>query len=178
MSYDFLLPGESVIKEGNANMQQFGGMNKGGKMILTDKRIIFKAHAFNFGSKLDAINLSDITMTGNTINLLTPSPNMIQVKTNYGTQYQFVVTRKDKEDWLKQISLAADKIINSSENIGENNNLQTNTVYQEVTRKDDLKSQIKKWFSDYKNFKNLSNKSKAEHIVFPLIIIIIIISLL
>lgn len=220
MDFDFLLPSEEILKEGGANLQQFGGINKGGKMILTNERIIFKAHAFNLGSKLDIINLSDIVMTGNTINIFTPSPNMIQVKTTDGTQYQFVVTKKDKEEWLNQISQAADKIHSQNRNSDKNegskkteelnksvesggfeesnkamessgfeeskkngeiqpsDSFQKNTVYQEVSRREDLKQQIIKWFSDYKNFKNLSLKQKLIRIAIPVIVLVIIISIL
>ena len=173
MSYDFIQAGEQILKEGSANMQQSLGNNKGGKLILTDRRIIFKAHALNIGSKLDTIELTDIAMTGNTINLLTPSPNMIQVQTKDGKKYQFVVTGKEKDAWLKEITAAADKLISSGAQAGDA--AQPATVYQEITRTEDAKKGVAKWFSDYKKFGSLSIKDKLSHILVPVVVVIAVI---
>ena len=45
VNYDFLYPGEKIVMEGPANKQQILGVNKGGHLILTDRRIVFLAHA-------------------------------------------------------------------------------------------------------------------------------------
>ena len=44
--------GERLLMQGAANKWQTVG-SKGGNLFLTDQRIVFKAHAFNFGSKFD-----------------------------------------------------------------------------------------------------------------------------
>ncbi len=106
-NYSFLNPGESILMEGNANMQQVLGINKGGKLILTNQRLVFLAHAFNVGSKFDEIPLSSIAMSGNSFNLFVPTPNMIKVVTTDGSQYQFVVTKKQRDVWVQQICGAA-----------------------------------------------------------------------
>ena len=102
--YDFLEPSESVIMEGKANMQQGLGVNKGGSLILTDRRLVFKAHAFNFGSKLDEIPFSQIASSGKTLSIFVPTPNMIKVGTKDGNEYKFVVVRKQKDEWINKIS--------------------------------------------------------------------------
>lgn len=102
--YSFLQYGEEVIMEGAANMQQFLGVNKGGKLILTNRRLIFTAHSFNAGSKFDEIDFSQIALTGNTLNIFVPTPNMIKVVTKAGKTYQFVVRGKEKEIWKAEIA--------------------------------------------------------------------------
>lgn len=105
----FLRPGERLLMEGPANMQQVAvlGFNKGGKLYLTDQRLVFLAHALNFGSKFDEIPLSDIAVTGGTFNLLVPTPNMIKVITKDKREYKFVVSGRQKEGWKQAIFQAA-----------------------------------------------------------------------
>ena len=43
----YLLPNETVLLENNANSIVNQGVAKGGKLVLTDKRIFFVAHKFN-----------------------------------------------------------------------------------------------------------------------------------
>ena len=82
---DFLLPDEQIIMQGNANKRQLGGLaSKGGTLILTNQRLIFKAHSFNIGPSFDEIFLSDIDKGENTLNILMPTPNMIRVITKDG----------------------------------------------------------------------------------------------
>lgn len=104
MKIDFLQPDEFVIMQGNANMKQVLGITKGGHLVLTNQRLVFVAHAFNVGSKFDEIPFNKITSTNNTLNILIPSPNMIEVTTIDGNHYQFVVTGKQKEEWKLKIS--------------------------------------------------------------------------
>ena len=105
MNYDFLMPGEKIIMEGAANKRQLGGLlTKGGHLVLTDRRLVFIAHALNFGSKFDEIPFSKITFTGNTLNLLLPTPNMIRVNTVDGKNQGFSVTGKQKTQWKEKIA--------------------------------------------------------------------------
>ena len=83
---DWLSQGESIIYEGKANMQyNVKGINlphnKGGCLILTNKNLVFQAHAFNLGSKLDKIPLENIANVDKGFNPLVPTPNMIKVET-------------------------------------------------------------------------------------------------
>ncbi len=100
---------ERIVLQGSANMQYQKGLaavlgyNKGGKLTLTDKRLLFKAHALNFGQKEYSIPLNTIKATDKTFHILTPSPNMIQVELISGEVYKFVVARKDKEKWKSTI---------------------------------------------------------------------------
>ena len=103
-SYDFLEPDESIVMEGNANMHQLLGITKGGTLILTDRRLVFLAHALNFGRKFDEIPFSMIAVSGNELNILVPTSNMIKVVTRDGKKYEFIVVRKQKEEWKQKIS--------------------------------------------------------------------------
>ena len=104
VNYDFLNPGEQIQMEGPANKQQFLGINKGGRLILTNQRLVFLAHALNLGSKFDEIPFSQIAVSGKTLNIFCPSPNMIKVITLDGKSHQFVVSGKQKAEWLQKIS--------------------------------------------------------------------------
>lgn len=61
---------EKLLMSGSANKWETFG-SKGGKLFLTDQRIVFQAHGFNFGSKFDEYQLSDIQTQGNTVNIKT-----------------------------------------------------------------------------------------------------------
>lgn len=116
INYDFLLPGEQIQMEGSANKQQFLGVNKGGRLILTDRRLVFIAHAINVGSKFDEIPLSQVAVSGKTLNIFCPTPNMIQVTTVDGEKHQFVVSGKQKDKWVQVISeLAQGKTVVSGQ---------------------------------------------------------------
>jgi hypothetical protein len=106
VNYDFLYPGEKIVMEGPANKQQILGVNKGGHLILTDRRIVFLAHALNLGSKFDEIPFSTVALSGNTFNIFCPTPNMIKVVTRDGKKHQFVVSGKQKGQWTEKISEA------------------------------------------------------------------------
>lgn len=137
MEYDFLMPNEQIIMEGAANKRQVGGIaSKGGHLYLTNKRLIFKAHAFNLGSAFDEIPFSKIAFTGNTLNLLMPTPNMIRVNTTDGKNHGFVVTGKQKEQWKQKISEVVQEYRNNCEPTtstpqNKNENLNT-TAYSNV----------------------------------------------
>ena len=105
---DFLEEGEILLMEGAANKRQLGGLAaKGGTLFLTDRRLVFKTGALNIGAKFDEIKISDIDMTDNHLNLLMPTPNMIQIITKDGTNHGFVVTGKQKDEWRAKIEEVA-----------------------------------------------------------------------
>ncbi len=99
---------EEVIFQGAVNMQYQGvgsvlGHNKGGQLTLTDKRLIFKAHALNIGQKEYAVPLQNIKFAQDTFHILTPTPNMIKVELQSGEVYKFVVKGKEKDTWKNLI---------------------------------------------------------------------------
>lgn len=115
MSVDFLQPGEQIIMTGKANKTVAGGAlgAKGGVLTLTDRRIVFCAHAINIGSKFDEIPLNMIAVTSNTLNLLCPTPNSIRVTLRDGTGHTFIVVGKDKENWKNAISRVTAMLMNN-----------------------------------------------------------------
>lgn len=117
-----LRQGERLLMQGSANKWQTIG-SKGGNLFLTDQRIVFKAHGFNFGSKFDEYELSDIQMQGNTVNIKTTS-NLISFNitfyTKSGEKLSFVVTRSQKDEWIKQITEAITSLARSRVSIPEN----------------------------------------------------------
>lgn len=101
-TYDWLSQGENIIFESAAskvwNVKGINlGGNKGGKLILTDKQLVFQAYVFNIGTRLDKIPLENITGTAKTFNPLVPNPNMIKVETRLGEKFEFTFWKKDKE---------------------------------------------------------------------------------
>lgn len=101
MAYKFLNANEQVLMEGKANKTVILGINKGGTLILTNQRLIFKT---TFSSKLDEIPLTSITVSADSFNLLIPSGNMIKVCTKDGKTHQFLVVGKQKEDWKRALT--------------------------------------------------------------------------
>ncbi len=103
-----LRPGEKLLMSGAANRWQAVG-SKGGKLFVTTQRIVFKAHALNFGSKIDAYELSEIETRGNTIHIATSS-NLISFNIMFytvrGEKLEFVVTRAQRDAWMRTIAEA------------------------------------------------------------------------
>lgn len=108
---------EDVIFQGAANMQYKGvggifGHNKGGQLTLTDRSLIFRAHAFNIGRKEYVVPLQEIKASQGTFHILVPTPNMIKVELQSGEVYKFVVKRKEKDTWKELILEYAQKTRN------------------------------------------------------------------
>ena len=108
-TYDFLEANETIIMEGAAN-KQLGvgtvnlGINKGGKLVLTDMRLIFIAHSLNIGAKFEQIYLSDVVISGQGMHIGVPTPNLIRVTMSNGKTHLFVVEGKLKEQWEQKIA--------------------------------------------------------------------------
>lgn len=113
---------EQLLMSGAANKWQTIG-SKGGHLFLTNQRIVFKAHGFNFGSKFDAYELSDIQTQGSTFNIKTTS-NLISFNitfyTKAGEQLSFVVTRKQKNEWIEKITEAVTSFTRSNISVPPN----------------------------------------------------------
>lgn len=101
MANKFLNANEQILMEGKANKTVFLGVNKGGTLILTTQRLIFKT---SLSSKIDDIPLTSISTSADSFNVLIPSSNMIKVCTTDGKTHQFLVVGKQKEDWKKALS--------------------------------------------------------------------------
>lgn len=113
---------EILLMSGKANKWQTVG-SKGGKLFLTNQRIVFQSHAFNFGSKFDEYALSDIQTQGSTVNIKTSS-NLVSFNitfyTKNGEKLSFVVTRSQKDEWIRQITAAISSLVLSKISIPEN----------------------------------------------------------
>lgn len=103
-----LLPDEYILMEELANWNT-PFISKGGKLFLTNKRIIFKAHWINLGKKYFECYLDEIYFEKNTIPIFVVSNLVsftISFKTKNDEELSFVVTRGDKDLWVSKISEA------------------------------------------------------------------------
>ncbi len=101
MAYNFLNADEQILMEGKANKIVFLGINKGGTLILTNKRLLFKT---TFSKTPEEISLNMISTSTDSFNVLIPSRNMIKVCTKDGKKHQFLVVGKQKEQWKIALS--------------------------------------------------------------------------
>ena len=95
-----LADNENIEIEGPANL--FRGLEGvGGKLFLTNKKLIFKSHKINIQKGQTDIDYSDISeiikrKTAKIIN------NGIRIKTNDGKEFDFVVNERDK--WIEELN--------------------------------------------------------------------------
>ena len=94
---------ERIVKEGLANMQR-GLEAAGGKLFLTNQRLIFEAHFFNFQRGVSEIPLSDIqSVEKRWAKFIIPLfPNALAVCTGVGKEYKFILQRR--ETWANAIA--------------------------------------------------------------------------
>lgn len=87
-----LLDGETLIKEGAANyfntLAGVGGAAAGGRLYLTNKRILFEGHRFNIGRKFVVIYVDEI------ISCSTGFLNTLTLLNNRNEEYAFAVSGK------------------------------------------------------------------------------------
>jgi hypothetical protein len=89
-----LYPNEQILADVGANM--FRGIEAvGGRMKITDKRIIFEPHAVNLQKMVAEIPLSQVTdvTPHNTLMIV---PNGILVRLKSGVKYKFVVRGRER----------------------------------------------------------------------------------
>lgn len=98
---------EKILMEGKANKIVFLGANKGGTLILTNQRLIFKSV---LSTKIEAIPITSISRSADSLNALIPSGNMIKVCTTDGKTHQFLVVGKQKEDWKRALTTVANML--------------------------------------------------------------------
>lgn len=117
-----LRQGERLLMSGGANKWSTVG-SKGGHLFLTDQRVVFRAHKFNFNSRVYEYELSDIQTRGNTVNIKTSSNLIsfnIEFYTKSGEKLSFVVTRRQKNEWIEQITKAITTLARSKVIVPEN----------------------------------------------------------
>lgn len=91
--------GEVILKEGPAN--HFKGIEAvGGKLQLTNRRLIFRSHALNVQTHEESYLLADIASvrTRNTLGIV---PNGLAVIFNDGREERFVLYGRKK--WMQEI---------------------------------------------------------------------------
>jgi hypothetical protein len=99
-----LLAGEDIVKEGKANFLR-GIEGVGGKLYLTNMRLIFEAHAFNVQSSSEILPLQDIVRLGSgwtkLFGAIPLAPNALNV---YTADRQLDFTVSGRRKWLDAIS--------------------------------------------------------------------------
>lgn len=94
-----LKQGEQIIKQGLANLQK-GIETVGGRLYLTNQRLVFEAHTINVQGGTTEIELSNINTTKKCwtkfLGLIPLFPNSLAVFTKTGEEYQFVVFGRGK----------------------------------------------------------------------------------
>lgn len=102
-----MIEGETIIKEAKANRYANILLSQGGKLYLTNKRIVFVGHGLNIGEGTIAVNLDDIltvrlASSSMLALLFIPIPNAISIRTSNGTTHKFMVTKRN--EWVDAIS--------------------------------------------------------------------------
>ena len=102
-----LEPGESMLKEGRANLQR-GVETVGGRLFLTDRRLIFESHKFNVQRGSTEVPLAQIAELGTAwtkfLGFLPLFPNTMSVRTRGGAEYDVVC--KGRGAWIEAIERA------------------------------------------------------------------------
>ena len=95
-----LIENEQIENEGPANL--FRGIEGvGGKLFLTNKKLIFKSHKLNIQTgqtNIDYSNIMDI-VERKTAKII---DNGIRIKTTDGEEFDFVVN--DRESWIEKLN--------------------------------------------------------------------------
>ncbi len=109
---DFKLQeGEKITMQGSANLSNIVN-SKGGKLYLTNQRLVFIGHGKNIGNDAYVVNIESImavkkASTMSIFMLCIPIPNAIRVITNNGITTKFTVS--DRKKWINAIG----KVVNS-----------------------------------------------------------------
>ena len=86
--------GEQILADVAANLFR-GTEGVGGKLKITNSRVLFEAHAINIQKQPLEILISDIAEV-NTRNTLGIIPNGLLIRTKEGVEYKFVVWGRGK----------------------------------------------------------------------------------
>lgn len=99
-----LLPGETLLKDGAANLQR-GIETVGGRAYLTSRRLVFESHAINVQTGTTIIPLESITGVRKCwtrfLNLIPVFPNSVAIATTEGKEYRFVMF--GRQSWIDAI---------------------------------------------------------------------------
>jgi GRAM domain len=99
-----LRQGEQIVKEGSANLQK-NIETVGGKLYLTNRRLVFEAHQINVQGGTTEVELSNIqssqTCWTKFLGLIPLFPNSLAVYTKQGRAYRFVLF--DRAAWAAAI---------------------------------------------------------------------------
>jgi hypothetical protein len=107
-----LIENERIVKEGFANIMR-GIEAVGGKLYLTNFRLIFEPHPINFQTDLEIIDIRTIK----TINMIWTKvfgilplvPNSFELELQEVQKVRFVVNGRRK--WIKQIEKVLDELV-------------------------------------------------------------------
>jgi len=90
---------ENIIKEGGANHFK-GKEGVGGKLVLTDKRLIFKSHKFNIQNHQDNFDLGQVEKLQATMTFKFLENGLTLELTN-NDKHKFIVD--EPTDWIEKI---------------------------------------------------------------------------
>lgn len=90
---------ERILKEGGANHLK-GIEAVGGKLVLTDKRLIFTSHTFNWQNHQEHIDLDQIQSVQST-RTLGVLPNGLTIQLPDNKRHKFIVD--EPGDWVEKI---------------------------------------------------------------------------
>ena len=100
-----LTANEKIIKSGAANFQK-GIEQVGGKLYLTNYRIVFESHKLNFQSGTTQIKLEDISSVKKSwtkfLGFIPLTPNSIKISTIEVGKFRFVLYGRSK--WISAIT--------------------------------------------------------------------------
>ncbi len=95
---------EQILKQGSANLQK-GMETVGGKLYLTNQRLVFEAHAVNVQGGNTEIALTDILSLVKCwtkfLGFIPLTPNSLEVHTKENVKYRFVLF--GREAWKAAI---------------------------------------------------------------------------
>ncbi len=100
-----LEPNETIVKAGSANLQR-GAETVGGKLYLTNRRLVFESHSFNVQRGATSIPLgvidSVVKCWTKFLNIIPLAPNSLLVTTAQGQEHRLVLFGRDV--WVSEIA--------------------------------------------------------------------------
>jgi len=100
---------ETLIKQGAANHWQ-GWEAVGGRLFLTDQRLVFKSHSFNVQRHETSIELEEVAFVKPRNNFLLV-PNGMSIFLRKGQEERFVIwSRKDWINKIRQAKLTRERV--------------------------------------------------------------------
>lgn len=107
-----LQPGETIVKKGRANLQR-GAETVGGRLFLTDRRLIFEAHKMNVQRQQEEVARDQITSVTKAwmrfLGIVPLAPNTLAVATADKRELRLVLS--GREEWrrlLEQVPLTSE----------------------------------------------------------------------